>query len=307
MIKPINIFISYRRKDSSGNSRSIYLALKNDFEIFYDTDSIPYGKEFPKYIEEGIQRADIFLSIIGQESAVEFLKRKEMDDFVLKEILYAKELNKYILPIFIDGAFMPNKDTLPSEIVFLTDINGFELNHIKFNDDIEFLKKNIRKIVYPSSPKLVIKSSAIVFQELETFLKNSKWEEANLETINLFLNISKREKFGWLKANDINSLSCDFIFEVNRLWSNYSGGYFCFSKQLELIENNGLSVESTFDYQKFSEIVLWQRDKKWLHKGDEKIVGSFPLPISLKDKLSVNRDSFQNLLKKFRKCQELYQ
>ena len=156
MIKPINIFISYRRKDSKANARSLYQALKDDFEVFFDINkehSISYGQSFPLKIQEGIERSDIFISVIGREFASELINRKEKHDWVLEEILSAKKLDKVFLPIFIDDAFMPTSDILPKEISFICDIDTFSLSHNKFEQDILTLKKAIRHLVFKPNLK----------------------------------------------------------------------------------------------------------------------------------------------------------
>ena len=309
MLKTINIFISYRRKDSKANARSLYLAIKDDFEVFFDIDkdnSISYGQNFPQRIKQGIKESDLFIPIIGKEFASELNKREGKLDWVFEEILLAKNLKKNFLPIFIDDAFMPNTNELPKNIAFICEIDSFSLSHDKFEQDIKTIKRAIRKITYNLTPSTsknrILKKS--IFKQLEIYLQLAQWKKATVETTNIFLKISKREKYGWLRINDIKTVSCDTIFHINQLWEKYSGYRFGFNKQLELIKENNLSINTVMGYKYFAETVLWYKDLQWNYRGDEEIVGSFPLPISFNHKLSINKDSFQTLLEKFRECQK---
>jgi len=309
LIKPINIFISYRRKDSKANARSLYQALKDDFEVFFDIDkenSISYGQNFPERIKDGIEQSDIFIPVIGQEFALELDNRKDKHDWVKEEILLAKKLNKTFLPIFIDDAGMPSDGELAQELEFIREIDTLTLSHDKFEQDIETLKKAIRHLVFPTKQKTykIKTTNSKIFEKLELYLHEAKWEEASRETVEILLKITKREKYGWLRIYDINELSCDIVCMLNRLWEKYSQGNFSFSSQLELIEANDINIERPIAFIEFSELVSWKTLNEWSYKGNVKLLGSFPLPICLSSKLSINRDSFITFIKKLKECRE---
>lgn len=309
VIKPINVFISYRRKDSKANARSLYQALKDDFEVFFDIDkenSISYGQNFPERIEKGIKDTDVFIPIIGKEFALELDNRKDKHDWVLEEILAAKKLEKKFLPLFIDGAGMPNDGELAENVDFVRAIDTFNLSHDKFEQDIETVKRAIRKLVFvPTIESFTSKSSAsLLFERLEKYLKALEWEKANNETIDLLLKISKRKKEKWLREEDIESISCDVFFTINRLWEKYSNACFSFSVQQKLLDEEGLSFEQQRDFKMFSELVHWNINSKWCFEGNEEMRGSYPTPICYKKESPVNRRTFQYIMKKIKKCEE---
>lgn len=309
VIKPINVFISYRRKDSKANARSLYQALKDDFEVFFDidkNDSISYGQDFPERIKYGIEKSDIFIPIIGQEFSSELNNRKEIHDWVREEIKYAKKLNKIFLPIFIDDASMPKVEELFDELRFICKIDSFTLSHDKFSQDIRTIKRSIRSLIFEVDEKKTKSkiSNSQIFSDLTLLLKEFRWEEASRETINLLLKISKREKYGWLRIKDIEELSCDVICTINQLWKKYSRDNFSFCKQLALLEENEITLDKPSAFIEFSELVLWKDGAKWEYQGKEEISGSFPLPICFSSKLSINRDSFIPLVSKLKTCSE---
>jgi len=308
-MKPINIFISYRRKDSKANARSLYLAIKDDFEVFFDIDkenSISYGQNFPDRIKYGIEKADIFIPLIGREFASELSNRKDKHDWVLEEILSAKALNKKFLPIFIDDAFMPNDGELAPQVDFIRAIDTFTLSHDKFIQDVETIKREIRRRMYGikknNEKKKQVFSSKDIFDTLKNYLVMGNFEKADKETLNLFLTISKSKKFGWLKEKDIQHLPNDFILEINQLWRKYSGGMFCFSKQLELMEEDEIDLYRPNAFMRFSKLVMWEND----YRGKESIEGSFPTPLCSNQNLALNRNSFIGILKKFRTVESSY-
>jgi len=151
----LNVFISYRRADSSNFSGRLHDNLKNDFDVFYDTEGgIDYGEEFPAALIEGIEKADIFLMVIGKKSCEEFKLREGKPDFVLKEILHAQQSSCLVLPILMDGVNMPN--CLPKEIANIAKLNAYEFRHNKFSVDLADLREKLQTH-RAKSPKLINK------------------------------------------------------------------------------------------------------------------------------------------------------
>lgn len=126
------VFINYRRADSTNTSREIAETLSTYMEkknVFFDEQSIEYGSEYPKQIEQHLKNADVLIIVIGevwekllveryrkaQENAMqrgitweEYKKQHyRNDDWVYHEIrtfLDERKSNapkKKILPVFI--------------------------------------------------------------------------------------------------------------------------------------------------------------------------------------------------------------
>ena len=65
-----NIFVSYRREDSSDVTGRIFDHLRTAFgeqHLFKDVDSIPLGADFREVISDAIQRCDVLVVVIGEE------------------------------------------------------------------------------------------------------------------------------------------------------------------------------------------------------------------------------------------------
>lgn len=135
-----DIFISYRRESGATAARLLYQLLKSDgYTCFFDAESIEAGN-FSENIRHNLEESPNFILIVSSRS----LERcHNPDDWVRKEIETAIELDKNIIPIFVNGitGFPPN---LPSTIDAIRLANGITLNHNNFDENFSKLKKWIR-------------------------------------------------------------------------------------------------------------------------------------------------------------------
>ena len=88
-----HIFISYSRKDLAIAEKIIDALAKDDLEPWIDWKSIPKGEQFEREIEQGIEKAEIFLFLVSPDSV--------QSDWCNKEIEHAIKNGKRILPIVI--------------------------------------------------------------------------------------------------------------------------------------------------------------------------------------------------------------
>lgn len=139
------IFISYRRGDSRGLVKVFYNQLKKYYgeEIFFDTDTIKKGEPFPDKIREGIENCQLVLPVIGPNwDRQKFIKRiNDPEDFVRKELEYAKEYNKWIIPVFIDRDDSPDIKKLPVSI----QQGIFDRNAITLSKDDDYWDEEIKR------------------------------------------------------------------------------------------------------------------------------------------------------------------
>ena len=65
-----NVFISYRRDDSSQVVERLQEVLRNiydDLKIFVDTEVIKPGEDFPNVLQHHIEQDLVFLAVIGRK------------------------------------------------------------------------------------------------------------------------------------------------------------------------------------------------------------------------------------------------
>jgi predicted NACHT family NTPase len=105
-----------------------------------------------------------------------------------------------------------------------------------------------------------------LYQQLEKFLNNGQWREADQETTRLMLQIVGKEADQWLSVQDIQNFPCEDLRAIDKLWVDYSKGKFGFSIQKKVwIECEGIPGDYDWNvYKKFAEEVGWPRNNTWL-------------------------------------------
>jgi|GEM_PF-3156259 len=141
-----NIFISYRRDDTSGHAGRLYDRLKDRFpgRVIMDVTSIDLGDDFVDEIERQLGACVVFIELIGHEWATitdQSGKRRldEPRDFVRLEVAIALRRAVTIIPILVEGATMPDASNLPEEIAPLTRHNALTMTESDFDYDVERL------------------------------------------------------------------------------------------------------------------------------------------------------------------------
>src|SRR5262245_13151782 len=155
---PKNIFISYRREENKYQALRIFDAFqKTNVHAFYDTDSIPLGRDFRKVIVVQVQKCDVLLALVGRNWAECLdpktgLRRLENpDDFVRIEIGTALSRRIPVVPVILDDAPMPETHQLPNE---LSNLFGMQAEFISFRTFDDDVKRLIAKLNVKSTQKL---------------------------------------------------------------------------------------------------------------------------------------------------------
>lgn len=113
--KDLKIFISYRRHLTAGYAGNIHKQLSEwGADVFLDTEDIGAGR-FEQYIRDHIRQTAYFIAILAPET----LK----SEWVVKEILYAHELGKTIIPVLVRGFDLYGSE-VTRELKFLQDQNA---------------------------------------------------------------------------------------------------------------------------------------------------------------------------------------
>src|ERR1700741_187489 len=140
------IFISYRREDSSGHVLALVPALRGHFgadRIFKDTDNIPPGADFLKFIKNELESCSVLLAIIGREwlnIQDPRAKQRRIDnpeDFLRVEVASALKNERIrVIPVLIERASMPAAQDLPADLADLAFRNAIELSDGRWESDV---------------------------------------------------------------------------------------------------------------------------------------------------------------------------
>ncbi|WP_052055436.1 GUN4 domain-containing protein [Myxosarcina sp. GI1] len=110
------------------------------------------------------------------------------------------------------------------------------------------------------------------YKNLQQYLAEENWFEADKETIRLILAVSKRE-IEELTPEDIQHFPCNDLMVIDRLWSKYSNGRFGFSVQLNAYQKLGGNLDSTVEQnqqliEQWGENLGWRKNNRWLKCKD---------------------------------------
>jgi eukaryotic-like serine/threonine-protein kinase len=83
------------------------------------------------------------------------------------------------------------------------------------------------------------------YSQLINLLKNKQWEQADDETIKIFLALTKRQKYGSLRDRDIKNIPCIDLLKIDLLWLEASNNHFGLTVQRHIWQKNlGLELAS---------------------------------------------------------------
>jgi serine/threonine protein kinase len=120
----------------------------------------------------------------------------------------------------------------------------------------------------------------IDYQKLQDLLATEKWQEADLETVNLILQASGRVEVGWLRGEDMESFSTQDLHTIDQLWVNASSGRFGFKVQKQIWQSVGGNQSADYAvFRRFGDRVGWLLKQgrllgwfgdEWIQAGDLK-------------------------------------
>jgi SIR2-like domain/TIR domain len=169
----VRVFISYRRSDAPSASRQLAEALKLRFgseEVFFDTRDVAAGSKWRSDAVLRVQEADVVLAVIGPHwvaVAEERAHRSKLDptveDVVRLEIETAFKHGRIVVPVLVDDAEMPPRETLPKPFRPLADVQAQMLRHASWDRDVEALAEALGHIAQRfrpmrPSPELPVRS-----------------------------------------------------------------------------------------------------------------------------------------------------
>ena len=164
VLPPVQIFISYRRSDTQSASRQLAEALKLRFgseHVFFDTRDIAAGVEWRSDMMRRVQGSDVVLAIIGPHwaaTAKDRSRRSLLDrtdeDLVRLEIETAFTHGAIVIPVLVDDADMPARDTLPRPFQPLVDVQAQSLHHTSWDRDVDALAEVLAHLPARAGPRL---------------------------------------------------------------------------------------------------------------------------------------------------------
>ncbi|MDQ5820063.1 MAG: toll/interleukin-1 receptor domain-containing protein [Actinomycetota bacterium] len=149
------IFISYRRDDSSGYSGRLYDALSQRFgdeSVFMDIDTIEPGEDFTDVVERRVGSCDVLIALIGGHwlGVTDGAGRPRLQnpqDWVRIELETGlRSIRTHVIPALVQDVEMPGPDQLPESLGPLSDRNAIELSDARWHYDVERLIRRLEEL-----------------------------------------------------------------------------------------------------------------------------------------------------------------
>ena len=148
-----DIFISYRRDDTSGYAGRLYDQISQHVgadHVFMDVADIGPGSDFVQVIEKQVGTCDALIALIGKNwlTATDDQNRPRIGnsgDFVSVEILAALKRNVEVIPVLVGGAKMPLQRELPESLQPLARRQAVSLSDTSFGRDVQDLIAALEK------------------------------------------------------------------------------------------------------------------------------------------------------------------
>lgn len=139
-----NIFISYRRDDSSATAQLLHDRLAGWFardKVFLDLQDIAPGEDWRRLLADRLADYDIVLVVIGPawRDALEARAASGSDDFVRWEVAEALRRHKRVIPVLVDDAALPAPNQLPTDVADLGRLQAETLKRDTRDRDIAAL------------------------------------------------------------------------------------------------------------------------------------------------------------------------
>jgi hypothetical protein len=103
-----------------------------------------------------------------------------------------------------------------------------------------------------------------VYKKLEELLKRQQWREAEKETYQLMIKTIGKDEGEAFDRKDLEDFPGNDLYEIDRMWVEYSCGHWGFSVQRKIWKECGSPLESDKDWETFGDVVGWRKYGEWM-------------------------------------------
>ncbi|MDZ8084013.1 MAG: GUN4 domain-containing protein [Nostoc sp. DedQUE12b] len=104
----------------------------------------------------------------------------------------------------------------------------------------------------------------IDYSKLQNLLTQYKWQEADIETTKLMLQVMGKNDWNEVYKEDILNFSCQAFHKIDQLWQQYSHGYFGFSVQQSIWDEIGGQIDYETE-KRLGDRLGWRKEGNWLN------------------------------------------
>ncbi|MDA0159798.1 TIR domain-containing protein [Solirubrobacter ginsenosidimutans] len=158
----MQVFISYRRSDSASAAGRLADGLSEKLgaeSVFFDTRDLTAGMQWRDELVQRVRAADVVLTVIGPrwaDAATERDRDRQRgsadQDVVRLEVEQALRYAPIVIPVLVDGATMPSRQTLARPLQPITALQAESLRSESWHQDVEALVANLATAQPPPTP-----------------------------------------------------------------------------------------------------------------------------------------------------------
>jgi GUN4-like/TIR domain len=299
------IFISYSRQDQGYVKSLIGAFEKRGLSVWLD-DRIEYGSAWPQEIEKHLRACQVFVLVMTPRSydshwvqcelsfaldikkpifpllfegerwlSVSRLQVVDVKGNMLPPDRFFRAVSASIvgLPVSTDNVTASEPLAVASTVSLQEKVNWESL---ETENELNALRQELaelraQQVKQPPSKPVdeVIPTKPIDarYADLERYLKNEQWEEADDETYRLMITEVGKKEGQWFYPEDPPNFPCEPLRAIDGLWVKHSGGKFGFSVQRELYlkcggKPDGKHYKGAWD--KFCESNGWKKNRKYV-------------------------------------------
>ncbi|KZL47808.1 MULTISPECIES: GUN4 domain-containing protein [Cyanophyceae] len=211
------------------------------------------------------------------ETFLDFMVKSYEKNSRLKDALIKSQLLEWQSPNFDtnvngeNGVFLGHGIDLISNYISqqITDqiqtLDKAEVNFISTPSLATTKKTELMEVAneHISSQPEFLSDQDIDYTRLRDLLAGNKWKEADIETAILMLKVMKKNYWNEVYQEDIENFPCQDLDIIDRLWEQYSYGYFGFRIQQTIWSEMGGQVDYETE-KKLGDRLGWRKDGKWL-------------------------------------------
>lgn len=162
-MRPLKIFICYRREDGGGHAGRLAADLRRHFgrrpsnyfrlegDVVRDVDSIKIGDKWKEYISNVVGSCDVVITVIGRQwlSITDETGQRRLndpDDTLVFELSTALSRDILVIPCLVQDAAMPKKVDLPKPLEELPSRNAIELNDSFWDEAVNRLVRRLKEV-----------------------------------------------------------------------------------------------------------------------------------------------------------------
>jgi hypothetical protein len=154
-----DIFISYRREDSSGHAGRLFDCIRERFgdeSVFMDVTDISPGDDFTVALDSALSACRVVLVVIGPHWLTNTGSdgRRRLDDpgdHLRMEVARALQRTARVIPVLVRGAAMPQERDLPEDLRALARRQAHEVSDSRWSFDTEQLVRIVERALGTSA------------------------------------------------------------------------------------------------------------------------------------------------------------